>query len=283
ALQYAARRIEHPHLTGERGDADRNRQPAGRWRAGAVVRISAINPYGSGDSIAHEIDHDVREKLIFGERALDVVARIAPYFELLDDPRRSSHGVVVEHERDGARFVLLLVEVIELLGAVRRRGTLPGSLFIRHFVFRRRDSAAHVEMNSGEAVGELARQRSRDRASPIAALRAKPRVRQRLRHELVPEAGDGGRTDGDLRFRRKAKARDGRHDDVERIVSRAAEARGIGQGTDRFDEFEHGPGPTVGEHERQRFRTAPFDMIEVESNVVVQYSVNARMNAQLAP
>ena len=52
--------------------------------------------------------------------------------------------------------------------------------------------------------------------------------------------------------------------DVECVVCRSAEARGIGKRADRLDELEHGARPAVGQQERQRFRAAAFDVITVD-------------------
>jgi hypothetical protein len=116
-------------------------------------------------------------------------------------------------------------------------------------------------------VVELPEERA-DAGSPIGANRpvavvaeAGHQHRPRPRDALDPPPWFG-------RLVAEAIARQGRADEVERIVSVTAVRRRVAQRTDDLEPLDDGTGPAVGQHDRQRTRMRRADVQEVDPDSV---------------
>src|SRR5689334_14025938 len=63
---------------------------------GIFVHSAAVKPHGSGYRVRDQVNHDIREHLVFREDGLSLVWRIAPELQLFGNPRCRAKRVVRE-------------------------------------------------------------------------------------------------------------------------------------------------------------------------------------------
>ena len=125
------------------------------------------------------------------------------------------------------------------------------------------------EMDANEVVGVTVAELAGDEVAPVASLGGEALVAQDIAHEGAPkvrgapevDAGDGERT-------REGEAGQGGHYDVEGVALVAAVGGGVAEGSDQLVVVPEAPGPAVREDERHGVGSPPFDVDEVDRNVV---------------
>src|SRR5262249_30385578 len=120
-------------------------------------------------------------------------------------------------------------------------------------------------MDAEQSCGSLARHRTRNRRTPIAALRD---VADAL-HQCRPRSGDAIRIPtGSGWPAGEAIARQGRDDDVESVLGAASVRGWIRKRIDDLELLDDGSRPAVRDDDRQRIRMTRTDVDEVNVHVI---------------
>src|SRR5512135_2205095 len=109
---------------------------------------------------------------------------------------------------------------------------------------------------------------SRDGAAPVAALSDVTGMLDDVRHQLVEQTRRGARSDRSLGLSGETVARQGRHDDSERILEVTTMLVGMGELLDDMQEFEHRSGPAMTEDERLGRSSSTLHVVEVQVDVL---------------
>ena len=129
---------------------------------GNFVHPAAVKPHGGSDGVRDQVNHDVREYLVFREDGLKSIWRIAPDFQFFSDPRGGPERVVRESECNRLGLVLLLVVIIPFHGNECVDCAHPLALLLCLFRFGRRRDTNTVEVNAQERIWKLMGQLIRD-------------------------------------------------------------------------------------------------------------------------
>jgi hypothetical protein len=131
---HALGRIQGRQFAGERSEGRRHVHSS--REIGNFIHPAAVEPHGGSDGVRDQVNHDVREDLIFREDGLTLVWRITPDFQLLGNPRCGAERVVSESECNGLGLMLLFVVIIPLHGDEGVDCAHPIALLLRLFRFR---------------------------------------------------------------------------------------------------------------------------------------------------
>ena len=109
------------------------------------------------------------------------------------------------------------------------------------------------QVDANQAVGEPMAQLPGDDGPPVSSLGGEALVAEHVGHELDPQLrGAAPVHAGRSQWAREAVARQRRHYDVEGVRQIAAVLLWMGERPDQLRVVPEGPGPAVGEHDRQR-------------------------------
>src|SRR5580658_5483544 len=106
-------------------------------------------------------------------------------------------------------------------------------------------------------------------SAPITTLSRELRVAENVAHQRDPQIRRAPPIDsGSGKRRRKAEARKGRNNHIERVGGIAAERCRVGQRTNHLVQIPEGPRPSVRENQRDRLRTLAWLVDEMNGNAV---------------
>src|SRR5579864_2239913 len=96
ASDHALGRIQGWQLMGKRGERGRHVHFSGE--VGNFVYPAPIKPHGGADGVRDQVNHYIRENLVFREDGLKIIWRIAPDFQFFGNPCGRAERVVRERE-----------------------------------------------------------------------------------------------------------------------------------------------------------------------------------------
>ena len=144
-------------------------------------------------------------------------------------------------------------------------------LGVRKLAVRRdgRTAARHSQVYAGDGLGEVKPQRGRDLRAPVAALRHEIGIAEPVRHKRMPHLGDADGTHAAPRRPvGESVAGHGRGDDVEGIRRVRAVSGGVRERRDYLQHLDERAGPAVRDDQRNRVRTLPARVDEVDAQPV---------------
>ena len=239
-----------------------------RWRRVADLVIHA---HRGIDRLAHPVDHDIGEQLVFAETLFHVAPAVAPRTELLNHPAGQPDGRVVQPVGQGLR----LGRMHHRIGALLRSPLLDGAEILL-FGFREfrlvggHSGIADIgEVDANEQIRVRKRQEPRDSAPNVPTRCSKTPVAEHFCHQPRPQLGGALRRHSALvRAVGEAIPWQRRHDHVEGVRGIAAMTRRIGEQWNDLVHTVERIRPAVGDDNRQRVRSLAALMDEVDAEAI---------------